>query len=65
MMSDLYVPKGGMCRVCTKQNMNCSDLPFEKMNQLEAIPYQGRDIITVRCAGFEKAKPDVHQGDKK
>ena len=53
----IAIPKGGMCKTCTKFQEDCSELDFESMPKLNC-DLGKQDYITVRCTEYDrKAKP--------
>lgn len=50
----IYIPKGGMCKVCEHSKADCSYLPFDRMTILDVCNVTLPSIITVRCHTFKK-----------
>ena len=49
----LYIPKGGMCRVCKYRNEDCSKLPFHTFRPIDKIYEGGEHTMTVvKCKHF-------------
>jgi len=47
-----YIPKGGMCAVCTKNTNDCSVLDFKKMKPIKKKDSEG--FVVVKCTAFSK-----------
>ena len=47
-----YIPKGGMCAVCSKNKNDCSKLDFSAMKKIGKKDKNG--LIVVRCINFNK-----------
>lgn len=53
----VYIPKGGMCKSCSKRDADCSHLNFRYMIPLTAP--DNNNVVVVKCNEFKK--PDVDQ----
>lgn len=51
---EIYIPKGGMCRVCKRINEDCSQLPFATMNIIDWCGHGDDSVYTVACTSFER-----------
>ncbi len=65
-MNDIYIPKGGMCAVCTHKFEDCSGLHFMHMPVLERRSDKSRmaspsneELVIVRCTMFQQGSPNL------
>ena len=52
MTDKIYIPKGGMCKTCTKFNDDCSSLDFESMKPIHSNGTG--DVVSVRCNEYDR-----------
>lgn len=45
-----YIPKGGMCSICTRVGSNCATLPFDTMPVIEKY----ENLRVVRCTKWAR-----------
>ena len=60
-MDTLFIPKGGMCRVCINRDNDCSALPFDDYRSMASpeLGFTANDTVqVVLCEEFQKERRD-------